>query len=76
MCSPEAMHKLLTVGVVSPDKSMVELIPTALAVVAATLIGAALLAMTVGNLRAAGFSFLCASLVIYFRETRFTQGGR
>jgi hypothetical protein len=54
---------------------MVELIPTALAVVAASLIGVALFAMTVGDLRAAGFSFLCASLVIYFRETRFQQGG-
>ena len=69
------MHKLLGVGVDSTDESMVELIPTALAVVAAGLIGAALLAMTVGNLRAAGFSFLCASLVIYFRETRYVGRG-
>ncbi|MDS0261169.1 hypothetical protein NDI56_17350 [Haloarcula sp. S1CR25-12] len=53
---------------------MVELIPTALAVVAAGLVGAALLAMTVGSLRAAGFCFLCASLVIYFRETRYAGG--
>ena len=68
------MHKLLSMGVVSTDESMVELIPTALAVVAAGLIGAALVAMTVGNLRAAGFSFLCASLVIYFRETRYAGG--
>jgi hypothetical protein len=34
---------------------MVELIPTGLAVVAVVLVGVALLAMTVGSLRAAGF---------------------
>jgi hypothetical protein len=53
---------------------MVELIPTGLAVVAVVLVGVALLAMTVGSLRAAGFCFLCASLVIYFRETRYAGG--
>jgi hypothetical protein len=58
---------------VRPDK-MVELIPTGLAVLAAGLIGAALVAMTAGTYRAAGFSFLCASLVIYFRETWFGDG--
>ncbi|WP_254274544.1 hypothetical protein [Haloarcula marina] len=52
---------------------MAELIPTALAVLATALIGTALVAMTVGELRAAGFCFLCASLVIYFRETRFVE---
>lgn len=74
MFSSETMHKLLSIGVVPTDESMVELIPTALAVVAVSLIGGALLAMTVGNLRAAGFSFLCASLIIYFRETRYSEG--
>ena len=54
---------------------MVELIPTALALLAAVLIGVALVAMTVGELRAAGFSFLGASLVIYFRETQFSGAG-
>jgi len=68
------MHKLLSVEVIPTDESMVELIPTSLAVVAVILIGTALLAMTVGDLRAAGFSFLCASLVIYFRETRYGEG--
>ncbi|MFC6887724.1 hypothetical protein [Halorubrum trueperi] len=53
---------------------MVELIPTGLAVLAAGLICTALVTMTVGNFRAAGFSFLCASLVIYFRETRYGDG--
>lgn len=67
------MHRHLVEGTVCPDESMVELIPTALAVLATALIGTALIAMTVGNLQAAGFSFLGASLVIYFRETRYTQ---
>ncbi|WP_276273231.1 hypothetical protein [Haloarcula litorea] len=52
---------------------MADLIPTALAVLATALIGTALIAMTVGNLRAAGFSFLSASLVIYLRETRYGE---
>ncbi|MBV0926202.1 MULTISPECIES: hypothetical protein [Haloarcula] len=52
---------------------MVELIPTGLALLAAGLMLAGLVAMTVGNLRAAGFSFLSASLVIYLRETRYRQ---
>jgi len=53
---------------------MAELIPTALAVLAAALIATALVAMTVRNLRVAGFCFLCASLVIYFRDTRYRDG--
>jgi len=70
----ETRHNLLSVGAVSADEPMVELIPTGLAVVAVVLVGVALLAMTVGSLRAAGFCFLCASLVIYFRETRYAGG--
>jgi len=50
---------------------MVELIPTALAVLAVALFATALLAMTVRNFQVAGFSFLSASLVIYIRETRY-----
>jgi hypothetical protein len=50
---------------------MVTLVPTALAVVAVALILVALAAMTTGDLRIAGLSFLSASLVIYLRETRF-----
>ena len=42
---------------------------TAAALFAVLLFGGALLGMAVGDLRAAGFSFLCASLVIYLRET-------
>ena len=42
---------------------------TAAALLAALAFGGALLGMAVGDLRAAGFSFLCASLVIYLRET-------
>lgn len=67
------MHRLLGAGAVSPDEPMVALIPTALAVLAVALMGTALVAMTVGNLQAAGFTFLCASLVIYFRETRYGE---
>lgn len=68
------MHRLLKPEGVRVDTEMVELIPTALAVLAAGLVGTALVGMTVGNFRAAGFSFLCASLVIYFRETRYGDG--
>jgi uncharacterized membrane protein YhaH (DUF805 family) len=68
------MHRLLGVGGINADEAMVKLIPTALAVLAAALIGTALVAMTVRDLRVAGFCFLCASLVIYFRETRFSDG--
>ena len=42
---------------------------TAAALLAVLLFGTALLGMTVGSFRAAGFSFLCASLTIYLRET-------
>lgn len=48
---------------------MVNLPATAAAVVAVVLFGAALLGMSSGNFRLAGFSFLCASLTIYLRET-------
>lgn len=50
---------------------MVEFVPTALAALAALLVGVALWAMTAGNLQVAGLCFLSASLVIYLRETRF-----
>jgi hypothetical protein len=49
---------------------MVELIPTGFAVLAVALFAVALVAMTFGNLRAAGMSFLSASLVIFLRERR------
>ena len=42
---------------------------TAAALLALLLFGVALFGMAAGDLRAAGFSFLCASLVIYLRET-------
>jgi cell division protein ZapA (FtsZ GTPase activity inhibitor) len=45
--------------------------PTALAVLAALLILAALVAMSARNLQIAGLSFLSASLVIYLRKTRY-----
>lgn len=67
------MHRLLWAGGVCRDEAMVKLIPTALAVLAVALFGVALVAMTVGNLQAAGFTFLCASLVIYFRESRYGE---
>jgi uncharacterized membrane protein YjjP (DUF1212 family) len=44
---------------------------TALAVLAALLVALALSEMASGDLRLAGLTFLSASLVIYFRETRF-----
>jgi len=43
---------------------------TAAAGVAVLLFVGALAAMASGSLGVAGFSFLCASLVMYFRETR------
>ncbi|MFB6227940.1 MAG: hypothetical protein ABEH88_05050 [Halobacteriales archaeon] len=49
---------------------MVNVIQTGLALLAVMLLGIGLLAMTVGSLTMAGMSFLSASLVIYFRETR------
>lgn len=42
---------------------------TGAAVLAVALFGVALFGMTTGDLRVAGFSFLCASLVIYLRES-------
>ena len=42
---------------------------TVAALLAVFLFAGALFGMMVGDLRAAGFSFLCASLVIYLRET-------
>ncbi|MFB6117231.1 hypothetical protein [Halosegnis sp.] len=42
---------------------------TGAAALAVVLIGAALFGMANGNLRLAGFSFLCASLTIYLRES-------
>ena len=49
---------------------MANITATAAAVGAALLVALALVAMATGNLQAAGFSFLAASLVIYLRETR------
>jgi uncharacterized membrane protein len=49
---------------------MVNVLATAAALVVVALFGAALLALSAGNLQVAGFSFLAASLVIYLRETR------
>jgi len=67
------MDTLLSVGSFHANRQMVDVIRTSLAILAAGLIGTALIAMTVGELRAAGFSFLGASLTIYFRETRFSN---
>lgn len=53
---------------------MVEVIPTVLAAVAVLLLATALLAMTAERMTVAGFCFLSASLVIYLRETRSTDG--
>ena len=52
---------------------MVRLLATGAAAVAALLMGAGLIGMTVGDFRLAGFSFLSASLVIYMRETRLVN---
>ncbi len=50
---------------------MVRVLPTVMAVVAVGMMAVGLLGMTIGNLRAAGMSFLSASLIIYLRERRF-----
>lgn len=50
---------------------MTDVLPTGLAILAALLMGAAVLAIAGGDLMAAGMSFLSASLVLYMRETRF-----
>jgi hypothetical protein len=49
---------------------MVNVLATALAVLAVVLFVVALFAMSAGNFRIAGACFLSASLVIYLRETR------
>lgn len=49
---------------------MVQTLPTILAIGAVVLVGLAMFAMYVGDLMAAGMSFLSASLVIYLRERR------
>jgi hypothetical protein len=48
-------------------------VATGAALLAALLMGAGLIGMTIGDFRLAGFSFLSASLVIYIRETRFVE---
>ncbi|MDS0300110.1 hypothetical protein NDI76_15295 [Halogeometricum sp. S1BR25-6] len=48
---------------------MPELLPTAAAALVVLLFAAALALMASGDLRAAAFCFLGASLIIYFRET-------
>lgn len=53
---------------------MVNVLATAAAALAVVLFGVALFGMTIGDYRAAGFSFLCASLTIYLRETYFVEG--
>jgi len=53
---------------------MARVVPTALALLAALLIAAALFSMARRDLTVAGLSFLSASLVIYLRETRFADG--
>ena len=53
---------------------MADTIPTVLAVIAVLFIAVALVSMAANELLFAGLSFLCASLVIYFRETRFVDG--
>lgn len=52
---------------------MGRVLATAAAALAVGLFGVALLLLTVGNLRVAGLTFLSASLVIYFRETRLVD---
>ena len=53
---------------------MADAIATGLAVLAVALIALALYFMATGELTVAGLSFLGASLVIYFRETRPGDG--
>lgn len=52
---------------------MVDIPATATAALSVLLFGIALVAMTNGNYRVAGVSFLSASIVIYLRETMFTD---
>lgn len=65
---------LLLVATIGGEQTMASVPATVLAVLAVLLIAAALGAMAIGDLMLAGFSFMSASLVIYFRETRFTGG--
>jgi uncharacterized membrane protein len=53
---------------------MVELIPTALALLAVVLIVIALFSMSRGNFGVAGVSFFSASIVIYLRARRLQRG--
>lgn len=53
---------------------MADAISTGLAVVAVVLIVIGLIALSAGNLTAAGMSFLSTSLVIYLRESRGQDG--
>lgn len=55
------------------ERTMVEVVPTGLAILAVGLFGFALYGMAVGSLTVAGLSFLSASIVIYFRETRLEE---
>lgn len=52
---------------------MVNLPAAALAAIAVFLMATAVIAMTIRELRIAGFCFLSASLVIYIRETYFVE---
>lgn len=52
---------------------MANLLATVAALIAVALFGLGLLAMTVSDFRAAGFSFLAASLVIFVRESRLVD---
>jgi len=54
---------------------MADAVATGLAALAVALIALALYFMTAGQLTVAGMSFLGASLVIYFRETRLGDDG-
>lgn len=59
-----------------PDRVTVDMVnvPAAGAVVLVLLLfGIALLAMSSGDFRVAGFCFLSAMVVIYFRETRLVD---
>lgn len=59
----------------SSEEPMVELIPTALALLAVALIGVALFSMSGGNFGVAGVSFFSASIVIYLRARRLQRDG-
>lgn len=52
---------------------MTDVVPTGLAVLAVALMLTAVVMMTEGELLLAGLSFLSASLLIYFRETKFVD---